>query len=312
MNAPESAPAPTALPTVGDWIRIAASRFNEAGLHFGHGTANAADEACALVFHALHLDFDSPGYFFACHVTPDEGRRIEGLIQRRVTERRPLPYLTGEAWFCGLPFDVDERVLIPRSPIAELIESGFEPWLGRSRGARVLDLCTGSGCIAIACALHLEDALVDAADIDVDALEVARANVERHALADRVRVVQSDLFAGLDGRVYDLIVCNPPYVAAASLAQLPAEYGHEPRGALLADDDGLAFVHRLIAEASRHLADDGALVVEVGESAAAFEAAYPDLPVSWCEFERGGEGVFAIEAAALPAVDENESVKHVG
>ena len=310
MIAPETGSDETSLQTVGDWIRYAASRFNQADLTFGHGTANAADEARALVYGALALDFDSPDYFLAGRVTGAEARRIAGLLDRRVAERRPLPYLTGEAWFCGLRFFVDERVLIPRSPIAELIANGFAPWLRADGELRVLDMCTGSGCIAIACALYLDATQVDAVDVDGDALAVARENVARHGLTDVVRLVQSDLFAGLDGGPYDLIVCNPPYVSTASVDALPPEYGHEPRAALQAGADGLAFVERLLADAASYLAEDGIMVVEVGESAAAFVAAYPGLPVTWCEFERGGDGVFVIEAAALAEFARDNAPSH--
>lgn len=287
------------LHTVADWVRFAATSFARAGLHFGHGTATAADEARALVWHELALDFDAPDYFYAARVTASERERLLDAVRRRVTERLPLPYLTGEAWFCGLSFEIDPRALIPRSPIGELIEARFEPWLRKTRGARILDMCTGSGCIAVAAAVYLDDARVDAADIDADALALAASNVARHGVGDAVSLYRSDLFEALPAARYDLIVCNPPYVPDASMASLPPEYRHEPAAALRADDGGLAIVARLLRAAPHYLADDGVLVLEVGESAARFEATWPALPVTWCEFERGGEGVMVIEAEAL-------------
>ncbi|MFK8015538.1 MAG: 50S ribosomal protein L3 N(5)-glutamine methyltransferase [Gammaproteobacteria bacterium] len=290
---------PSELLTVGDWVRFGTSRFAHAQLHFGHGTDNAADEAHALVMHTLGLSFSPPAYVYAAALTAAERTALGELIHRRVSERLPLPYLLGSAWFCGLEFQVDERVLIPRSPIGELIEARFEPWAVVPPGGRVLDMCTGSGCIAIACAAWLDDVSVDAVDLDAGALAVARANVAQHQMQHQVRVLESDLYAALDGQRYDLIVANPPYVPSSSMAKLPAEYAHEPSFALLAADDGLQLVATLLRDAHRHLTDDGVLLMEVGESAEAFAQRYPELPVMWCEFERGGDGVFAIDARAL-------------
>lgn len=289
------------LSTPRDLIRWGASRFHAAGLCFGHGTDNAFDEAAQLVLHALHLPPDLPEVYLGACLLPGERRAAIELLQRRVDERVPAPYLTGEAWFAGLPFTVDRRVLIPRSPIAELIEQRFQPWLGEREPRRILDLCTGSGCIAVACALAFEDAAVDATDLSEDALIVARANVARHGLEDRVEVIQSDLFAALAGRHYDVIVSNPPYVDAPEMTALPREYAHEPALALAGGDDGLDLVMRMLRGAPDHLTDDGLLVVEVGNSARHLVEHVADLPLNWIEFERGGSGVFAVYADELAA-----------
>lgn len=290
------------LVTLRDHVRWGASRFREAGLVFGHGTDNALDEAAALVLHTLHLDPDMPEAFWDARVTRTEGEAIIARMERRIGERLPLPYLTHEAWFSGLPFYVDQRVLVPRSPVAELIEHRFAPWLDADAVERVLDLGTGSGCIAIACALAFEHAVVDASDVSEDALEVARINIQRHQLQDWVRPVRADVFDGLDdGSRYDLIIANPPYVDAGDMAALPQEYRHEPRLGLAAGEDGLDVVHRVLAEASRWLSSDGLLVVEVGNSARAVEMAWPDVPFEWLGFQRGGHGVFALTAPELAA-----------
>ncbi|WP_435100076.1 50S ribosomal protein L3 N(5)-glutamine methyltransferase [Arhodomonas sp. AD133] len=296
----DPATVPKELESIADFIRWAASRFAAAGVHFGHGTDNAIDEAAALVLHALHLPPDLHDAYFPCRLTADEKAAIAARVRRRVEERLPLAYITHEGWFLGLPFYVDERVLVPRSPVAELIETGFEPWLDPEAVERVADIGTGSGCIAIGCALAFPGAEVDALDLSEDALAVARINVDRHGVDDRVRPLRSDLLAGVSGdRRYDLIVANPPYVDAEAMADLPEEYRHEPRTGLAGGEDGLDFVHPLLRQAAERLTEHGILVCEVGHSWPAMEAAYPDLALTWLEFERGGEGVFLVEAAEL-------------
>ncbi|MCA1799264.1 MAG: 50S ribosomal protein L3 N(5)-glutamine methyltransferase [Xanthomonadaceae bacterium] len=289
------------LKTINDLIRWGASRFGEAGLFFGHGTDNAVDEAAHLVLHALHIRSDIPAPLYGAALTAEEIGAVVDLIRKRISSRNPAAYLTGTAWFCGLPFTVDERVLVPRSPVAELIEQRFEPWVDPDGVERVLDLCTGSGCIAIACALAFPEATVDASDISEPALEVARLNVARHRVGDRLRLFHSDIFAAHAGERYDLIVTNPPYVDAAEMAALPDEFRHEPEVGLTAGADGLDIALRILAEAPDHLTESGVLVCEVGASAPALAALLPDLPLSWVEFERGGDGVFVIDAAGLAA-----------
>ncbi|MGE4534960.1 50S ribosomal protein L3 N(5)-glutamine methyltransferase [Halomonas sp.] len=286
--------------TLRDCLRWAASEFHLAGLFHGHGTESPWDEAVALTLGALHLPWNVDPAVLDARLLPMERERIVALVRARITTRRPLPYLLGEAWFAGLPFDVDERVLIPRSPIAELVESGFAAWFPEEPPARVLDLCTGSGCIGIATALHLPTCEVDLSDISEEALAVARRNIGRHDVGERVRAVHSDLFAALPGR-YDLIVSNPPYVDARDLATMPAEFRHEPALALGAGDDGLAIVRRILREARAHLNDHGVLIVEVGNSDHHLEAATPEVSFLWLDFERGGQGVFALTAEELDA-----------
>lgn len=287
------------LVTITDFVRWGASRFSAAGLHYGHGTDNAVDEALVLVRHALHLGHDLPREFYAARLTQAEKRAVLELFERRIDERIPAPYLTGEAWFAGLPFYVDRRVLIPRSPFAELIEGGFAPWLEAERIERVLDLCTGSGCIAIAAALAFPAATVDAVELSAGALEVARRNVDRHAVSGQVTLLEGDLWSPVAGRDYDLIVSNPPYVGAEEMAALPPEYGHEPALGLRSGSDGLDVVTRILAGARAHLRPGGTLVVEVGNSAEAVAAARPDLPFTWLEFAHGGSGVFLLTAEEL-------------
>lgn len=288
------------LHTIRDLIRWGASRMNEAGLHFGHGTDNAIDEAAALVLHALHLPPDLHAEYFHSHLTPAEKQAVLLLLKRRVAERKPAAYLTQRAWFMGLPFYVDERALVPRSPLAELIERHFAPWLPDSRAVGgILDLGTGSGCIGLACAYAFPDARVDLADISAEALEVARRNVAEHGLEDQVEVIQSDLFSALKGRRYDLIISNPPYVGLEELDSLPAEYQHEPRLGLAAGAEGLDVVMEILHQAADYLSRDGLLIVEVGNAQYALCAALPDVPFTWLEFEHGGQGVFLLNAAQL-------------
>lgn len=287
------------LETLADFVRWGASRFAAAGLHFGHGTDNAVDEALVLVRHALHLDHRAPPELYGARLTPGEKRVVLELFERRIVERLPAPYLTGEAWFAGLPFYVDSRVLVPRSPFAELIEVGFTPWVEAGQVTRVLDLCTGSGCIAIACALAFPEAQVDAVDICPEALEVADRNAVRHGVEEQVELLEGDLWAPLAGRRYEIIVSNPPYVSDEEMAALPPEYGHEPVLGLRSGPEGLDMVARIISGAREHLAPGGVLVVEVGSAAAAVADAWPELPFTWLEFAHGGAGVFLLTAEDL-------------
>lgn len=287
------------LLTLRDWVRWGGSQFNEHGLFFGHGTDNALDESLALVLHALHLDHAMSADYLDARVTGEEAKRIMQLFRERIDRRVPAAYLIGEARFAGLDFYVDENVLVPRSPIAELLEQGFSPWLDPEHVGSVLDLCTGSGCIGIACAYAFPQALVDLSDISPAALDVAARNIERHQLEGRVRALRADVYDGLDGEQYDLIVSNPPYVSSAEMAQLPEEYRHEPELGLEAGDDGMDVVARILAGAAGYLRPGGIMVVEVGASAELLMARYPDVPFLWLDFERGGDGVFLLTAEQL-------------
>jgi ribosomal protein L3 glutamine methyltransferase len=283
------------LATIIDFIRYGASRFGAAGLAFGHSYDNAIDEATHLVLHALHLPHDlSPAYGQA-RLTEQEQQRVLALIERRIDEHKPVAYLTGRAWFAGLEFKSDTRALVPRSPIAELIQGGFTPWLDDRTVSRALDLCTGSGCIGIAIAVHNPEWQVDLADISEDALALARENIEYQDVADRVETVKSDLFGSLEGRRYDLIVSNPPYVTEQEYAALPPEYGHEPALGLRAGGDGLDFALRILAESADYLTDEGVLIVEVGESEKALVELLPEVPFNWIEFNVGQMGVFLLD-----------------
>jgi ribosomal protein L3 glutamine methyltransferase len=281
-------------------IARGAARLRRARVFFGHGTDNAWDEAASLVLHAARLRHADASRFEGRRVGPSAQRRARQLLTRRIQERIPAAYLTGSSWFAGLRFAVDARVLVPRSALAELIERGFAPWIAADRVRRVLDLGTGSGCIAIACARALPHARVDAVDLSAEALAVARANVRSHRLGRRVRVRQSDHFRALTGAAYDIIVSNPPYVGAAELKGLPPEYRHEPRVALAAGKSGLDSVRVILREAARHLRPRGLLVVEVGNSERAVRRAYPRLPFVWLQFARGGGGVFLLTREQLP------------
>ena len=286
------------LHSVRDYLRYASSRFAASPLFFGHGTDNVWDEAVQLVMRSLHLPLENNTLFLDARLTREERELVLERIARRVDERVPLAYLLGEAWFMGMPFHVDERVLVPRSPIGELIENGFQPWLGDKPVERILDLCTGSGCIGIGAASVFGEAEVDLSDISPDALEVAESNIDLHGVRERVRTVQSDVFDNIEGR-YDVIVSNPPYVDAQDMANLPDEYRHEPELALASGDDGLDFTRQLLLDAPDRLTEDGVLIVEVGNSWEAMLAAWPQVPFFWFEFERGGHGVFMLTRAQL-------------
>ncbi len=285
-----------------DMVRWSASRFNDAGLFFGHGTDNPWDEAVSLVMQALHLPHallqQTGDGLFASRLTRSEREKIAELVLKRVQTRLPLPYITHQAWFCDLPFYVDERVLIPRSPFAELIKQRFSQYL-EDEPAHILDMCTGGGCIAIAMAYAFEEATVDAVDISEDALAVADFNIQEHDLANRVYPIQSDLFTALSGQKYDLIVSNPPYVDAEDMADLPAEFHHEPELALAAGDDGLELVDIMLKQAPDYLNEGGWLLVEVGNSMVHMETRFPGLNVEWQAFEHGGSGIFAVSKAEL-------------
>lgn len=283
------------LRSIRDLIRWGVSQFHAHELFFGHGTDNAWDEARLLVLGALHLPWEISADYLDCRLEADELEAVRALLMRRIEARIPAAYLLGEAWFCGLPYVVDERVLVPRSPIGELIEGRFAPWL-QGTPARILDLCTGSGCIGIACAHAFPAAEVVLADLSFEALEVANLNIERHGVEERVYTVQGDGFDGLPGQRFDLIVSNPPYVDAEDFADMPAEFHHEPELGLACGEDGLDLVRRMLAEAADHLSDDGLLVVEVGNSQVHVEAAYPEVAFAWVEFARGGHGVFVLSA----------------
>lgn len=283
-------------------LKRATLRLARARLAYGHGTERPLDDAAALLAHALGLERPLEQRDLARRVSPRTAARFAALLERRIEERVPVVYLTHRCWWAGLPFYVDERVLIPRSPIAELVERQFRPWVRPEQVRRIADLGTGSGCIALACAAYFPKARVDAVDVDPDALAVARINREALKLTRRVRLVQSDFFAELEGRRYDIIVSNPPYVGTAEFKGLPPEYAHEPERALRSGRDGMDAVRVLLRQSARHLTDEGVLVVEVGNTETRVRRAFPRLPFVWLSFERGGGGVFLLTAAQLKAL----------
>jgi ribosomal protein L3 glutamine methyltransferase len=290
-----------AAETVGAAINRVSRALKSARVHFGHGTGNARDEAAEIVFFAAHVAHDLGASAYSRELRPRHVVRINELLERRIAERIPLPYLTQRSFFAGLELYVDERVLVPRSPIAELVLQRFQPWVNARRVRRILDIGTGSGAIALACAKAFPKARVDAVDVSVAALQVARRNRRRLKLGKRVRMLQSDYFDAVERCRYDIIVSNPPYVGRAEIAKLPREYKHEPLMGLAAGADGLDSVRAILAAARRHLSRDGILVVEVGNTEHALLRAFPRLPFVWPEIAMGGGGVFLLRAADLDA-----------
>jgi ribosomal protein L3 glutamine methyltransferase len=291
--------SPAEVNTAYQYILWAEKCFDESDLYFGHGTDNAYDEAVYLVLRGLGLSFELDDAQLNQSLSKEAKEYLDALLNQRIELRLPAAYILNEAWFCGLPFYVDERVLIPRSPIAELIGENFSPWVNADAVNRILDVGTGSACIAIASALAFPNARVDAVDISADALAVADENSRRHGVSDRLRLVRSNLYENLAGQRYDIIIANPPYVDAEDMANLPAEYRHEPRLGLEAGEDGLLLVRGLLSQTRSHLNDEGILIVEVGNSQHALTEAFPHLPFMWLDFEHGGEGVFLLTAEQL-------------
>lgn len=294
------AQAQAQLHTIRDLLRFTVSQFNKAGLHFGHGSATAYDEAAYLILKTLYLPLDQLEPFLDARVTDSECKQVLDIIERRVKDRIPAAYLTHEAWLGDFSFYVDERVIIPRSFIAELLQTQLAPWIADpDHITTALDLCTGSGCLAILMAHAFENAHIDAADISPQALAVAHKNVQDYGLEHRIGLIESDLFSGLQGKRYDLIISNPPYVNAESMQQLPQEYRHEPQNALASGDDGLEATRQILQQAARHLTDDGILIVEIGHNRAELEQAYPNLPFTWLETSAGEEFVFLLQKDQL-------------
>ena len=293
---------PSPLATLADWLRYAERRFRRARLAYGHGTDNAFDEAAWLLFHVAKRPSHDLAGALPPALTSPQRRRVLALIEKRIATRKPLAYLLREAWLGEHRFYVDERVIVPRSHIAELLRDGLGPWI-RSPGQvrRALDMCTGSGCLAVLLALAFPRASVDAVDVSASALAVARRNVDDYRMGGRLRLVRSDLFAGLGDVRYDVVVANPPYVDAQAMGRLPQEFRREPGLALAGGRDGLAFVRRILSDARRHLSPRGVLVVEIGNNRKAVERAYPMLPLTWLETSAGGDNVFLLTRAELPA-----------
>ncbi len=294
-----SADVTTTLASIRDYIRWGASQFAAGRVVFGHGTVTALDESAAIVLHTLSQPYDLADAYLDAVLTMEEREQVVDLIRKRIRERKPSAYLTHEAIFAGLSFYVDERVLVPRSPIAELIEQRFEPWIDEEQVYNVLDLCTGSACIAIACAYAFPDAQIDAVELSPDACAVARINIDNHDLGDRVTLHQSDLFAELPPNPYDVIVSNPPYVSTEEWEGLPPEFHAEPAMGFKGGVNGLDLVLKILAAAGDYLADHGVLIVEVGSSAETLQQLFPQVPFYWLEFERGGDGVFLLTAEQL-------------
>ncbi len=289
------------LSSIRDFILWGERRFIDAEIFFGHGTDNALDESAALVLKTVDQPYDLDEEALDIKLSEEQKEEVIALVEKRIEERQPAAYLIGEALFAGLPYYVDERVLVPRSPIAELILEHFSPWIAADKVSRILDLCTGSGCIAIACSHAFPDAAVDAVDLSADALDVCRINIERHNKTDKVKAIESDLFESLADQRYDVIVSNPPYVCTAEWEALPEEFHHEPGMGFKGGESGLDLVDTILSEASSHLNPNGILVVEVGSSAETLLEKYPMVPFCWLEFEFGGDGVFLLTAEQLVA-----------
>lgn len=287
------------LSTLTDFMRWGASRFVDAELSYSHGMSSPLDESVYLVLRALNLPVDTPNVYWQSNLTATEKESILSLLKRRIEERMPAAYLTKEGWFAGLQFFIDERVLVPRSPIAELVENQFQPWVMPDEVENILDLCTGSGCIGIACAYAFPYAEVDLADLSEDALDVARINIEKHDASEQVTAIQSDLFSNIGERRYDIIVTNPPYVDKDDIDDMSDEFHHEPELGLSSGNDGLDCTRQILAQASEYLNDEGILVVEVGNSQHALVQEFPNVPFQWIEFERGGDGVFMLTKKQL-------------
>lgn len=287
------------LSTITDFMRWGASEFVNAKLSYSHGLSSPLDEAVYLVLRSLHLPVDTPDIYWTSKLTNNEKLNVINVLSKRIDKRIPAAYIMKEGWFAGLQFYIDKRVLVPRSPIAELVEAQFAPWVNPDEVESVLDLCTGSGCIGIACAYAFPLAEVDLADISIDALEVAKINVKKHDAEQRVSVIESDLFSGLEGKKYDIIVSNPPYVDAEDIAGMSAEFKHEPELGLSSGNDGLECTRSILKQAASHLTPEGVLVLEVGNSQYALAEEFPDLPFQWVDFERGGDGVFILTKSQL-------------
>lgn len=284
------------LTTIRDYIRWGASQFSEQQVFLGHGLATYLHESAALVFHALYLPSQLDDCYLDSVLTKVEREKTLNLLQRRITERIPVAYLTQQTTFAGLSFFVDERVLVPRSPIAELIEQRFQPWVDEQQVTNILDLCTGSACIAIACAYAFPEATIDAVDLSSDALEVAQINCDKHQLFEQLNLYQSDLFNTLPSCKYDVIVSNPPYVAIQEWQELPAEYHKEPEMGFTGGISGLDLVLQILAHANEFLSPTGILIIEVGSSAQTLQQLFPKIPFYWLDFERGGDGIFLLTA----------------
>jgi len=287
------------LTTLTDFMRWGASQFVAAELTYGHGLSSPLDEAVYLVLRALHLPVDTPDVYWSSALTQAEKQLVIDILKRRITEKIPAAYIMQEGWFAGLQFYIDERVLVPRSPIAELIENQFSPWVEADEVETILDLCTGSGCIGIACAYAFPHAKIDLSDVSDDALQVANINIKKHDAEHRINAIHSDLFDNLNGKKYDLIVSNPPYVDQEDMQALSPEFHHEPELGLSSGKDGLDITRKILQNAASYLTETGILVVEVGNSQHALMELYPDIPFQWIEFEHGGDGVFIMTKQEL-------------